>query len=128
MGYADSISVFQTVLANRLAKTIPAKVPAALTAAGLPASQIPDFIKALTAGTPVTSIEGVTPAIAAAGVRAYRFASSEAYKTVWLVTLAFAGIGIVASCFYGSVDHLITKDVSVQLHKRKDEEKLAGQA
>lgn len=120
--------VFQTVLANRLAKTIPARVPAALAAAGLDASKIPDFITALTAGTAVTSIDGVTPAIAAAGTRAYRIASSEAYKTVWLVTLAFAGIGIVSSFFYGSVDHLITKDVSVQLHKRSDEEKLAGQA
>lgn len=101
-----------------------------MTEAGLSSDQVPAFITALSGGnsSAISSIPGMTPAIQQAGADAYQWANSDAYRTVWLVTLAFAGIGVVCSLFYGNVDHLITKDVSIQLHKKSDEEKLAGHA
>lgn len=116
----DYPSVFTTVLANRLATTIPAQVPPALTNAGLPASSVADFMTALTAGTvsAFSAVQGLTPAIQAAGIRAYKEANSDAFRTVFLVTLAFSGTGMLISLFYPDIDHLLTKEVSVQIHKK----------
>ena len=60
-----------------------------------------DFITALTADrAALDKVNGVTPSIIAAGTRAYQTASYEAYKTVYIVTLAFTGIGIIVSFFF----------------------------
>lgn len=92
-------------------------MPPALIAAGLPAGSVADFLAAIPVGTPAAfkAVQGLTPTIQAAGLHAYRVANSEAYKTVFLTTLAFSGIGIVLSLFYPSVDHLITNQVTVQV-------------
>jgi hypothetical protein len=112
--------VFTTVLANRLAQTIPARVPSAVINAGLPSSSVSSFITALTTGTQSAfqAVQGLTPAIQAIGVRAYKEANSDAFHTVFLTSLAFSGTGILLSTLYPSVDHLLTKEVSVQVHKR----------
>ncbi|KAF2102444.1 MFS general substrate transporter [Rhizodiscina lignyota] len=113
-------TVFTTVLANRLAESIPAKVPPALTAAGLPASSVAPFITALSSGsaTAFNTVQGLTPTIQAIGVRAYQEANSDAFRTVYLTTLAFSGIGMLLSIFYPNIDHLLTNAVSVQLHNK----------
>jgi len=90
-------SVYTVVLSNRLTQTIPAKVPPALISAVIPATSITSFltaITAITAGTPAAwaAVEGLTPSIQAAGVRPYKDASSSAYSTVYLTTIAFSGI------------------------------------
>lgn len=69
--------IYQSVLSNRLAVTIPAKVPPALIAAGLPADSVSAFLAAVQTGTTEAfdSVVGLTPAIQAVGVRAYQEAS-----------------------------------------------------
>ncbi|KAF2472865.1 MFS general substrate transporter [Lindgomyces ingoldianus] len=117
-------TVYTVILSNRLAKTIPAKVPPSLISAGLPASSVPSFISALTLGTPAawSAVAGLTPAIQAAGVRAYKEANASAYSTVFLSTIAFCGVGIVCSFWAPNIDHLLGRDVVVQLNQRgKDE-------
>ena len=78
-------------------------------------------MSALTLGTPWSSIPGLTPGIRAAGVRAYQEANASAYKTVFLSTIAFCGVGVIATFFTPNVDALLTRDVVVQL-RGKDEE------
>jgi len=48
---------------------------------------------------------------------AYKQANAEAYKTVFFTTLAFSGTGMLISLLYPNVDHLMTNEVSVQLHE-----------
>ncbi|KAF2122211.1 fungal trichothecene efflux pump [Lophiotrema nucula] len=110
-------TVYTVILSNRLATTIPAKVPPALVAAGLPTSSITAFISALTLGTPAawSAVDGLNPSIQAVGVRAYQEANSDAYKTVFLSTIAFCGVGIICSFFAPNIDHLLDRDVVVQL-------------
>ncbi|KAF2817406.1 MFS general substrate transporter [Mytilinidion resinicola] len=102
-------NVYTVVLTNRLAETIPARVPAALLAAGLPSTSIIAFLTAITAGTP-----------------AAWDASSSAYSTVFLTTIAFSGIGVMCSFFAPNVDHLLSKDVAVTLHERGTEMVVGG--
>ena len=63
----------------------------------------------------------MTPGIRAAGVRAYQEANAAAYKTVFLSTIAFCGVGVIATFFTPNVDALLTRDVVVQL-KGKDKD------
>jgi hypothetical protein len=80
---------------------------------------VPAFIAALSTGSPAAfkSVQGITPAIQAAGIRAYQVANSQAFKAVFLVSLAFSGIGMILAIFYPSVDHLITSEVTIQVKK-----------
>ena len=109
-------TVYTVVLSNRLAETIPALVPPALVSAGLPTSSVADFISALTLGTPaLADVGGISPSIEAAGVRAYQEANAQAYKTVFLTTLAFSGIGIIVCFWCPNVDRYLVGDVTVTL-------------
>ncbi|KAF2102319.1 MFS general substrate transporter [Rhizodiscina lignyota] len=116
-------TVYTVILSNRLAQTIPAQVPPALVAAGLPTSSVADFLTAIAAGTPAawSAVKGLTPQIQAIGVRAYQQANSDAYKTVFLSTIAFSGIGVILSIFCPNVDHLLSSDVAVTLRERGTE-------
>ncbi|KAF2492222.1 MFS general substrate transporter [Lophium mytilinum] len=115
-------TVYTTVLANRLASTIPAQVPSALIKAGLPSGSVAAFLAALSGAGKMSAVDGVTPAIEAIGVRAYKGASSDAFRTVFLTTLAFSGLGMVLSIFYPNVDPLLTNKVSVQIHSKGKED------
>ncbi len=111
-------TIYQAVLSNRLAQTIPERVPAAVVAAGLPESSVADFITALTTGTAAAfnAVVGLTPAIQAAGVRAYQEANASAYNTVFLTTIAFSGLGCILAFFAPNVDHLLTKNVNITVN------------
>lgn len=105
------------MLSNRLAQTIPAIVPPALVDAGLPSSSVTAFLGAITTGS-FDAVPGISPSIIAAGVRAYQEASVQAYKTVFLTTLAFSGIGIVMSYWCQNVDSLLSGDLSIQIGEK----------
>lgn len=110
-------AVYLSVLSNRLATTIPAEVPPALTKAGLPASSVPAFLTGLTTGS-FANVEGVSDSIIAAGTRAYKVASSNAYSTVFYTTIAFTGIAIIVAFFSPNVDEKMTGDVAVTLGEK----------
>lgn len=97
LGGTVASAVYGAVLTNRLAQTIPQYVPPAAINAGLPSSSIPQLINALT-GTNATAISAVPGAhaniLAAAGM-AYQHANSQAYKTVFLSTIAFSGLSMI---------------------------------
>ncbi|OBT52119.1 hypothetical protein VE04_06965 [Pseudogymnoascus sp. 24MN13] len=122
-------TVYTVILSNRLAQTIPAQVPPALVQAGLPETSVPAFIAAITAGeTAWEAVVGLTPAIQAIGIRAYQEASSDAFKTVFLSTIAFSGVGIILTIFAPNVDHLLTNDVTVTLHEKATEDIVGAHA
>jgi hypothetical protein len=63
----------------------------------------------------LAAVPGITDEITTAGLRAYKVASADAYRTVFLTT-AFSGLALVLSCFVPNVD-----DVAAALHNRNDE-------
>ena len=116
-----SATVYTLVLTNRLATTVPAEVVPAITNAGLPASSVVSFIEGFTTGS-FAGVKGVTPAIIAIGTKAYQLANADAYRTVFLSTIAFTGAALVASMWLPNVDDLMTEKVATTLHKRGNEE------
>ncbi|KAF2101751.1 MFS general substrate transporter [Rhizodiscina lignyota] len=117
-------TVYTVVLSNRLAKTIPSQVPPALIAAGLPPGSTEAFLAAYTNGTQAAfdAVPGLTPSILATGTRAYKFATADAYRTVFLTTIAFSAIGFILTWFVPDVDAKLTGEVAVTLHAKTNEE------
>lgn len=64
----------------------------------------------------LAAVPGLTPTISAAGALAYRHAYMDAYRTVFLVSIAFGGLGIIVSFFVPNVDKNMTNSIATTLH------------
>lgn len=116
-------TIYTVVLSNRLAKTIPASVIPAVTKAGLPSSSVASLLAAFASGssTAFDGVKGLTPEIQSIGLHAYKFGSAEAYKTVFLTTIAFSGIGVILTFFTPNINSKMTSEVSITLHSKSNE-------
>ncbi|KIW77150.1 hypothetical protein Z517_09596 [Fonsecaea pedrosoi CBS 271.37] len=115
--------VYGTVLTNGLTTKVPATVSAAVLNDGLPASSVASFLQALQAGTPdaFSQVPGVTDAIIATGVQAYKVASVNSYRPVYLVSIAFGVIGLFCSFFTPNVDKTLNDKIAAVLHSEGGE-------
>lgn len=122
-------TVYQVVLRARLAKTIPNNVTPAIIKAGLPLSSIAGYFTALTYSTAeaFAAVPGTNTAIEIAGAHAYKVANAEAFRSVFLTSIAFGCIAIGLSIFIPNVDDLMTHDVAATLHKRNKNDEVVGQ-
>ncbi|KAK2752229.1 trichothecene efflux pump [Colletotrichum kahawae] len=106
-----SAAIFTTVLNNRLASTVPQLVPPALMEAGLPAASVPEFLRLLSVDrSMLSSVPGTNSTIIEIGVEMFKVANARAYSTVFLTTLAFSGLGVIAS--------LMTPEIESKLHEK----------
>ncbi|KAK6368222.1 hypothetical protein LTS17_009963 [Exophiala oligosperma] len=124
LGGSVASTTFSTILANRLKTTIPALVPPVLIKAGLPESSVASFISAMQGLIPFSRVSGLTPTILAAGTTAYQTASSQAYRTCFLTSLAFGGLGLIGSWFCADLNPEMERMVAKELHAKKDEKRL----
>jgi len=111
-------AIYVSILTNRPTTTIPEVVPPALVNAGLPATSVADFLAAITAGTPdaFADISGITDAIIAVGLRAYKVANADAYRTVYLSTIAFSALAVLLTWFAPNTEKYMTGQVAATLH------------
>jgi hypothetical protein len=111
-------AVYVAIFTNRLTATVSGEVPAKLIAAGLPADSVAGFLGAITSGLPdaFSTVPGATQAIIATGLRAYKQANADAYRTVYLSTIAFSGIAIILTIFAPNTEKFMTNQVAATLH------------
>jgi hypothetical protein len=116
-----AISIYVCIFTNKLTAYIPADVAPAVLGAGLPESSLPAFFVAMANGTATAfdTVPGVTPSVLAALAEGTKSAYTHAFKIVYLSTLAFAGIAIVASLFVKDIDKYLTDYVNKVIHKPK---------
>jgi hypothetical protein len=78
--------------------------------AGLPSADLPALFAALATGTATAmeAVPGITPTVIAAVGDAVKVAYSQAFKTVYLTSIAFGGLSIIAALFITSIDDLMT--------------------
>ncbi|KAJ4367699.1 hypothetical protein N0V83_007284 [Neocucurbitaria cava] len=111
------VAVYSSVMTNRLEETIPAQVPPVLINAGLPVSSVPLYLQAIQLGAAaIAAVPGITQEIMAVGYRAYQEASADAYRTVYLVTIAFSGISVILTFWAPNTDDLMTDKVAATLN------------
>jgi hypothetical protein len=111
-------TVYVVVLTNRLGATIPAEVPPAVIAAGLPKSSVAAFLAGFTTSD-FSDVPGLTPKITAVGIAAYKLANAHAYKTVFLTSIAFTGLAVIISFWAPNVDDKMTAEVAATLHEKE---------
>lgn len=112
-------AVYTAVLQNRLAETVAAQVPQAVIGAGLPSQSVQSFLQALTSGSKqaLDTVKGLTPQILEIGEAVYKHAAADAFRTVFLTSIAFGGVGIILSFFTPNVDHRMTNEVAAILNQ-----------
>jgi hypothetical protein len=94
-----------------------------------PADSVAIFMATIAAAGPAAPIDsyagvdGVTDSILAVGIRAYKVANAEAYRTVYLSTIAFTGLAIALTFFALNTEEYITDHVAATLGQ---EENLGG--
>jgi hypothetical protein len=108
--------VYQTILTNVQSSKAAELVPAAVTAAGLPASSVPAFIAALPLGaTALAAVPGITNAAIAAGGAAFQQAYVVGLRTTALSSLSFGVVAIVACCFCNDIGPKMNNKIEVFL-------------
>jgi hypothetical protein len=107
-------SLYLSILSNQFAKHLPRYVTSAATEAGLPTSSLEDLFAGITAGS-FSKVEGITPAIEEAVGHAVKRAYSMSFRTVFLCTLPFGAIILVAAIISPNVEDYLTDDVARRL-------------
>ncbi|KAH8645352.1 fungal trichothecene efflux pump [Xylariales sp. PMI_506] len=116
-GASFALTVYTTIFNNRTASTFTSMVGAAAVNVGMSPDMIPALIMAIKAGT-WSSMAGLTTAMKAAIKAEIPWAYSKAFQTVYLVSLAFGILAIIASFFVLDARHLFTKKVERRMHGR----------
>jgi uncharacterized membrane protein len=82
---------------------------------------MPDLFSAIANGTAaaLNQVPGMTDDILDALGLATKMAYGQAFKIVYLATLSFTGIGLVAAFFITDVDAFLTNYVNKTIHKPK---------
>ena len=128
LGGALATTVYSTILANRLKQTIPALVPPAVIQAGLPATSIPALLEVFQGLLPANKVPGLTSRVLAVGTDAYQTANAQAYKTCFLTSIAFCGLGVIGAWFCPDLkpetEHLVAKE----LHRKREEKRLEDES
>lgn len=85
----------------------------------MPASSIPDLYAAITNGTSAAleAVPGMNAKVLDALQLATKLAYAHAFKIVYLSTLGFTGVGVVAAFFIIDVKDYLTSYVNKTIHK-----------
>ncbi|KAK4936926.1 hypothetical protein LTR10_022304 [Elasticomyces elasticus] len=105
-----SVSIYVAILDHRLVANLPGDVSSAAVGAGLPKAEVGSVLAAIANGTAAAleAVPGMTPKIEAAIADGVKTAYSSSFKTVYLASLAFGGLAVIAALFSEDIDHLMT--------------------
>lgn len=118
VGGSISTVVYVTILTNGLTKNLFPTVATALAKAGVPSAQVVAVATALIEGDAKSpALATVSPSALEAGVYGIKLAYSKSFRTVYLVSIAFGTLTIIAALFCGNFDSRLTNRVDVQLEK-----------
>jgi hypothetical protein len=112
--------MYSSILSTESAKYIPQKVIPAATAAGLPQASLPALFQGITLGD-FSKVPGISAAVIAATGAAVKDAYAMTFRTVYLCTLPFGALLIIAALFSPNVEQYLTDEVARKMHGRNDE-------
>ncbi|KAJ5543894.1 hypothetical protein N7494_005173 [Penicillium frequentans] len=109
--------IYITILNSRVAAVLPRDVSAAAVKAGLETSSVTYLLEAVSAGTTTAlqAVPGMTDSILAAIGNAEKTAYSQSFRTVFLVSIAFGGLAIIAAVVSVPIDDKLNNVVAAKL-------------
>ncbi|KAJ5668718.1 hypothetical protein N7462_009788 [Penicillium macrosclerotiorum] len=110
-------AIYVAILDNRVAVDLPRDVSAAAVKAGLATSSLTDLLEAVAAGTTAAleAVPGMTDSILTAVSNAEKTAYSQSFRTVFLASIAFGGLAIIAAFLSVPVDDKLNNVVAAKL-------------
>ncbi|KAL6704665.1 hypothetical protein ACN47E_007947 [Coniothyrium glycines] len=123
---AIATSMYSSILATESTKYIPQKVSKAALAAGLPPSSLSILLSSITSGD-FSAVPGISPEIVAATSTAVKEAYATSFRTVYLCTLPFGALLIVAALLSPNVEQYLTDEVARKMHDRNVKVELVEQ-
>lgn len=116
VGGSIGYSIYYNVFANRLKTKLPAYVAVRALQAGLPATELKEFLETfLTVPAQAATLNGVTPAILEAAVLGSRWAYADSIRYVWYTSIAFGSVACILCLFMPSIRKYGTNRVAVEL-------------
>lgn len=120
MGGAVAQALYMSVLQNELKKTIPAYVGPAAIDAGLPESSLGPMLLAAATGVGLDEVPGATARVLEAVTEALKTANVKGFRMVFLCTIPFSVILIVASIFVPNMEQYLHNNVAKRLQRTGD--------
>jgi len=117
---AVATSMYSSILNTESAKYIPQYVTPAALGAGLPESSLTALFAGITLGD-FSAVPDITPEVIAVVGDAVKHAYSLAFRTVFLCTLPFGAMLLVAAVLSPNVEKYLTNEVARKLHNGKNE-------
>lgn len=116
VGGSIGYTIYYNIFATKLKTALPTYIAKAAIGAGLPASDVTVFIETLLgAPTKITTVPGVTSAVIAAATRATQEAYAYGLKYVWLTSIAFGVVAIIACIFLPSNQRFLTDRIAAHI-------------
>jgi hypothetical protein len=118
---SSTVSIYLAIYSDRLTAFLPQEIVPAVGGAGLPASSVPELFAAISNGTSAAleAVPGMNDVVLEALRLATKHAYAHAFKIVYLATLAFTGVGLIAAFYITDVDDYLTNYVNKTIHKPK---------
>lgn len=116
---AIATSMYSSILATESAKYIPQRVTPAAIGAGLSESSLPALFQGITLGD-FSNVPGISPEIIQATSDAIKSAYTTTFRTVYLCTLPFGALLIVAALLSPNVEQYLTDEVARKMHGKND--------
>ncbi|KAF1986553.1 MFS general substrate transporter, partial [Aulographum hederae CBS 113979] len=121
VGGSVAITIYSTILNNKILKDGPLRIATAVVPKGLPLSSIEPFLMALQAQdeAALMQIPGITPDIIQTGVMAMRESFGVGFSYIYITSAAFAGAALIAALLTKDVRSNMTDNVAVRLENEK---------
>ena len=113
-GGAVAQALYVSILSTKLATNLPEYVAPAAIGAGLPTTSLPSLFAGLAVGN-FTAVPGITPAIVSVVAQEARRAYISSFKIVFLATIPFSVLLIVAACFVPNMEKFLGNNVAKRL-------------
>ncbi|KAI0466669.1 fungal trichothecene efflux pump [Xylaria cf. heliscus] len=114
-GGSIAVTVYSTILSNRLKFTVPNNIGPVAIAAGLPEDKVPALTSAVLSGT-LAKFPGLSDSVLKAVSSVLPTAYSQAFQTVYLASFGFGAIAIVGCLFAKDARDLLTDKVERKMH------------
>ncbi|KAH0542656.1 hypothetical protein FGG08_002979 [Glutinoglossum americanum] len=113
-GGSVATAIYTSILTNKLATNVPKYVAPAATSAGLPVSSLPALFSGISTGS-FASVPGINNEILAAITGPIKTAYAKSFSTVFLATISFSGLLVLAALLSPNVEDYLTGEVARKL-------------
>lgn len=117
-GGAVATTIYSSILANKLQSGLTKDVALPLAENGVSPTSVPAVIEVLLSGDATSAaLTKLSPTALLAAIMGLKTAYADAFRLVYLVSIAFGVVATVIVAFCTDVDHLLTRKVDTKLEQ-----------